>query len=47
MAHNNFGRLLYSQGKVDEAIAHYNEALRIVPDEVPIHNNLGLGPATK
>src|SRR6202167_1037861 len=41
IAHNNLGVSLADQGKLDEAIAHYSEALRIKPDYADAHNNLG------
>ncbi len=40
--HNNLGGILAGQGKTQEAIAHYAEALRIKPDYEEAHNNLGL-----
>ena len=42
MAHNNLGLVLQGSGKVSEAIAHYEQALRIKPDDAEAHNNLGL-----
>ena len=39
--HNNLGSLLAKQGKIEEAAAHYNEALRIKPNYAEAHNNLG------
>jgi len=39
-AHNNLGLVLAGQGRVSEAIAHYNEAVRIKPRFVEAHNNL-------
>ena len=39
--HNNLGAALAEQGKIQEAMAHYTEALRIKPDLVQAHNNLG------
>jgi Flp pilus assembly protein TadD len=30
------------QGKIEQAILHYSEALRIKPDDAEIHNRLGL-----
>ncbi len=30
-AHNNLGSLLLKQGRVEEAIQHYSEALRLNP----------------
>ncbi len=42
MAHNNLGRILSGRpGKQDEAIAHFEAALRARPDLVEVHNNLG------
>jgi tetratricopeptide (TPR) repeat protein len=41
-AHLNLGTLLVTRGKVDEAIAHYTEALKIEPYYVRVHNNLGI-----
>jgi tetratricopeptide (TPR) repeat protein len=42
IAHNNLGNVLKSQGKVPEAIEHYEQALRIKPDSAEAHNNLGI-----
>ena len=36
---------LADQGKLDEAIVHYSEALRIKPDSAKAHNNLGVALA--
>ena len=41
MAHNNLGTVLESEGRVDEAIGHYEEAIRLKPDHAEAHNNLG------
>ena len=41
MAHNNLGTVLESEGHIDEAISHYEEALRLKPDHAEAHNNLG------
>jgi tetratricopeptide (TPR) repeat protein len=41
MAHNNLGTVLESEGQIDEAIGHYEEALRLKPDHAEAHNNLG------
>jgi len=41
MAHVNLGNLLLQKGKVDEAIAHYKNALQISPDSAQAHDNLG------
>ena len=42
IGHNNLGFVLAAQGKPDEAIAHYREALRIDPRYADAHNNLGI-----
>lgn len=39
--HNNLGYALTKQGKLDDAIAHYYEAIRIKPDYVKAYSNLG------
>jgi tetratricopeptide (TPR) repeat protein len=41
-AHNNLGILLAQRGQLDEAIAHYQRALRINPHYVDAHMNLGV-----
>ena len=41
MAHNNLGLALVDQGRGDEAVAHYQKALEIKPDDVLAHHNLG------
>jgi len=40
--HNNLALAIQSQGRTDEAIAHYRQVLRANPDFVPAHNNLAL-----
>src|SRR4030042_1288685 len=40
-ANINLGIALLRQGNIDEAIKHFNEALRITPDSVKAHKNLG------
>ena len=40
-AHNNLGNALQEQGKLDDAVACYTEALRLKPDYPEAHNNLG------
>jgi tetratricopeptide (TPR) repeat protein len=45
IVHNNLGIVLADQGKLDEAIAHFSEALRIEPDYADAHNNLGVALA--
>ena len=42
LAHNNLGFALEYTGRIDEAIGHYHEALRLKPDVVEAHNNLGI-----
>ena len=41
MAHNNLGNVLVHEGKVSDAIGHYEQALRIKPDYAEAHSNLG------
>jgi len=38
--HNNLGSALLLQGNIDEAVAHFREALRIQPDYPTAQNNL-------
>ena len=40
-AHNNLGQILGNQGKLDDALPHLLEAVRLKPDLVPAHYNLG------
>jgi len=40
-AHNNLANAVADKGRVDEAIAHYEEALRLRPEFAEAHNNLG------
>ncbi len=42
MAHNNLASLLASEGKLDEAIAHFQEAVRLKPDHAKAHDSLGV-----
>jgi tetratricopeptide (TPR) repeat protein len=42
LAHNNLGSAFMRQGKIQEAIAHFTEALRISPDDPEVHYNLGV-----
>ena len=41
VANNNLGLALAGQGKIDEAIEHYNEALRLRPNYATARTNLG------
>ncbi len=42
VAHAFIGNISNARGELDEAIVHYNEALRIDPQQAKIHNNLGV-----
>ncbi len=39
--HNNLGLALYNKGRIDEAIGHYAEAIRIRPGYNKAHYNMG------
>ena len=41
-AHNGLARALADEGKLDEAIGHFLQALRIEPDFAGAHTNLGI-----
>ena len=41
VAHNNLGRALYLQGRLQEAAGHLEHALAIEPEFAEAHNNLG------
>ena len=41
-AHNSLGCLLSEQGKMDEAIVHFREALKVSPGYAKAHMNLGM-----
>ncbi|HVQ42283.1 MAG TPA: tetratricopeptide repeat protein [Vicinamibacterales bacterium] len=41
-AHAGLAEVRSRQGRIDEAIAHYSEAVRLAPDEAEWHVNLGL-----
>jgi tetratricopeptide (TPR) repeat protein len=42
MAHNNLGIALFQKGNVDEAIAHYQQAIRLKAGDAEAHINLGI-----
>jgi len=42
LAHNNLGTVLRQAGKPEEAIGHFEQALRIKPDLAEAHYNLGV-----
>ena len=39
--YNNLGNLFYKQGRYDDAIRHYEKAIRIKPDHTNAYRNLG------
>jgi tetratricopeptide (TPR) repeat protein len=41
-AHNSMGIALMKQGKMKEAIEHFNEAIRLSPDNARFYNNRGI-----
>jgi Flp pilus assembly protein TadD len=44
-AQGNLGHALATQGRLEEAVSHYTEAVRIHPGYAEAHNNLGLALA--
>ncbi len=46
-AQGNLGHALAAEGRLDEAVRHYSEAVRIHPGYAEAHNNLGLALATQ
>jgi Flp pilus assembly protein TadD len=46
-AHFNLANALLAQGRVEEAIPHYREAIRLKDNNVEAHNNLGAALAQK
>ena len=42
ISEHNLGAALQEQGRVDEAIVHYERALTLQPDYAPSYNNLGI-----
>ena len=47
LVHLNLGYALGQQNKLDEAIFHYEEAIRLKPDYAKAHNNLGIAFSLK
>jgi Flp pilus assembly protein TadD len=47
LVRSNLGNALARQGRLDEAIVHFSEALRIKPHDAEIHNNIGNALAAK
>ena len=43
MAHNNLGAELMHAGRIEEAVAQFQESLELQPDNVAAHTNLGYG----
>ncbi|HVM59939.1 MAG TPA: tetratricopeptide repeat protein [Verrucomicrobiae bacterium] len=41
LAHNNLGNILAHEGKLDDAIVHFEQALQLKPDYAEAHGNLG------
>jgi Flp pilus assembly protein TadD len=39
-AHSNLGNVLKDQGKLDEAVAAYRQAIRLKPSYAEVHANL-------
>ena len=42
VAHARLGVTLEAQGKLDEAIAEFREAIRLRPDDAHVHTRLGV-----
>jgi len=47
MAHNNLGLLLSNQGRIEEAMEHYQKAIQINPNYSDALNSLGIALAAK
>jgi tetratricopeptide (TPR) repeat protein len=47
LAHNNLGLLLNNQGRIEEAMEHYQKAIQINPNYFETPNNLGVALADK
>ena len=42
MAHDSFASALVDKGKIEEAIEHYNKAIRLAPEYDIAYNNRGI-----
>jgi protein O-mannosyl-transferase len=42
IAHNNLGIVLFSEGKTNKALHHYNKAIRIINDNAIVYTNRGI-----
>jgi len=42
LAHHNLGVALFLEGRTDDAVRHYNAALKIKPDYADAHYNIGM-----
>jgi lipopolysaccharide biosynthesis regulator YciM len=40
LGHNNLGNLLHHEGRIEEAVAHLEEALKLMPDFADAHANV-------
>jgi Tfp pilus assembly protein PilF len=47
LAHNNLGHLLRDQGRIEEAMEQYHQAIQINPNSAETLNNLGVALADK
>jgi tetratricopeptide (TPR) repeat protein len=47
MAHNNLGNYLYKEGRIEEAMEHYHNAIQINPNDAEVQNNLGVALAAQ
>lgn len=41
IAHNNMGRIMLEMGRVEDAVSHYREVVRIKPEDADARGNLG------
>jgi len=46
-ANNHYGAVLFTQGKIDEAMEHFKRAVQLKPDNPEVHNNVALAWANK